>query len=142
MPKHTSIGPRKLIFGKSLSPALKRNKNAKEQAETLKNEIEKIAIETENKVLESRKNDFVNDTNNKIDEIVLSYNPKIGYEGAMEFERNLKIFLKNKKDIDPRDSGGVYIRNIADDLEDTQKMSSVLQLIISLIDKQTGLLLQ
>ena len=32
--------------------------------------------------------------NNKIDEIVLSYNPEIGYEGAIEFEKNLKKFLK------------------------------------------------
>ena len=71
--------------------------------------------------------------NNKIDEIVLSYNPEIGYEGAMEFEKNLKKFLKTKKGIDPRDSGGIYIRNIADNLKETQQLSSVLQLIISLI---------
>ena len=71
--------------------------------------------------------------NDKIDEIVLSYNPEIGYEGAMEFEKNIKKFLKNKKDIEPRDSGGIYIRNLADDMKETQQFSSVLQLIISLI---------
>ena len=71
--------------------------------------------------------------NNKIDQIILSYNPEIGYEGAMEFEKNLKKFLKNNKDIDPRDSGGIYIRNLADDMKETQQFSSVLQLIISLI---------
>jgi putative ABC transport system permease protein len=71
--------------------------------------------------------------NNKIDQIILNYNVEIGYEGAMEFEKNLKKFLKNKKDIDPRDSGGIYIRNLADEMNKTQQFASVLQLIISLI---------
>jgi len=71
--------------------------------------------------------------NNKIDQIILNYNVEIGYEGAMEFEKNLKKFLKNKKDIAPRDSGGIYIRNLANDMKETQQFASVLQLIISLI---------
>ena len=71
--------------------------------------------------------------NNKIDEIIISYKPEIGYTGAIDFEKKLKKFMKNKKDIDPRDRGGIYIRNIADNLKDNQKFASVLQLIISFI---------
>jgi len=69
----------------------------------------------------------------KIDEIILSYKPEIGYVGAVEFEQKLKQFLKNKKTISPTDGGGVYIRNVADNLKQNQEFASVLQLIITFI---------
>ena len=69
----------------------------------------------------------------KIDEIIIGYRPNIGYKGAIELEQKIKKFLKNKKYIDPRDGGGVYIRNIADDLKDNQRFSKVLQLVITFI---------
>jgi len=69
----------------------------------------------------------------KIDQIILSYKPEIGYEGAVEFEQKLEQFLKSRKDIDPKDSGGIYIRNVADNLKENQQFASVLQLIITFI---------
>ena len=69
----------------------------------------------------------------KIDEIILSYKPEIGYAGAVEFEQKLKRFLKARKDISPRDRGGIYIRNVADNLKENQQFASVLQWIISFI---------
>ena len=38
----------------------------------------------------------------EVDQIILSYNESIGYDGALELEKKLKNFLKNKK-IDPSD---------------------------------------
>ena len=69
----------------------------------------------------------------KIDEIIINYKPEIGYTGAVEFEKKLKQFLKARKDISPKDRSGIYIRNVADNLKDTQQFASVLQLIITFI---------
>ena len=69
----------------------------------------------------------------EIDQIILSYKPEIGYEGAIEFEQKLEKFLKSRKGIDPRDRGGIYIRNVADNLKENQQFASVLQLIITFI---------
>ena len=69
----------------------------------------------------------------KIDEIILSYKPEIGYAGAVEFEQKLKRFIKARKDISPIDRGGIYIRNVADKLKENQEFSNVLQWIISFI---------
>ena len=69
----------------------------------------------------------------KIDEIILSYKPEIGYVGAVEFEQKLKQFLKNRKAISPTDGGGIYIRNVADNLKQNQEFASLLQLIITFI---------
>ncbi len=71
--------------------------------------------------------------NDEIDEIVLSYNPEIGYDGAQKLEGDLKKLIKSRKDIDPRDSGGIYISNVADNLQERQQFASVLQLIITFI---------
>ena len=69
----------------------------------------------------------------KIDEIIISYKAEIGYAGAVEFEQQLKQFLKNRKAISPKDGGGIYIRNVADNLKTNQQFESVLQLIITFI---------
>ena len=49
----------------------------------------------------------------KVGSIIISYKPSIGYDGAIEFERKLKSFLKNKKKIDPSDPRGVRLRSAA-----------------------------
>lgn len=69
----------------------------------------------------------------KVDQIILSYDPKIGYSGAMDLEEQLMTFLKKKKDIDPKDRSGIYIRNVADNLKENQRFASILQLVISFI---------
>lgn len=69
----------------------------------------------------------------KVDQIILSYDPKIGYSGAMNLEKKLMTFLKKKKDIDPKDRSGIYIRNVADNLKENQRFASILQLVISFI---------
>ena len=68
--------------------------------------------------------------NDKVDQIILSYKPSIGYTGAMEFEKMLRIFLKNKKSIDPTDQSGIFIRNVSEELKRNQQFSGVLQTIV------------
>ena len=68
--------------------------------------------------------------NDKVDQIILSYKPSIGYTGAMEFEKKLRLFLKNKKSIDPTDQSGIFIRNVSEDLKRNQQFAGVLQYIV------------
>ena len=68
--------------------------------------------------------------NDKVDQIILSYKPSIGYTGAMEFEKKLRLFLKNKKSIDPTDQSGIFIRNVYEDLKRNQQFAGVLQYIV------------
>ncbi len=68
--------------------------------------------------------------NDKVDQIILSYKPSIGYAGAMEFEKKLRLFLKNKKSIDPTDQSGIFIRNVSEDLKRNQQFAGVLQTIV------------
>ena len=68
--------------------------------------------------------------NDKVDQIILSYKPSIGYIGAMEFEKKLRLFLKNKKSIDPTDQSGIFIRNVSEDLKRNQQFAGVLQYIV------------
>lgn len=68
--------------------------------------------------------------NDKVDQIILSYKPSIGYTGAMEFEKKLRLFLKNKKSIDPTDQSGIFIRNVSEELKRNQQFAGVLQYIV------------
>lgn len=66
----------------------------------------------------------------KVDAIIISYKPSIGYGGAVEFEKILKSFLKNKKKIDPTDPRGVRLRSAAQDIKQNQDFASALDYII------------
>ncbi len=68
--------------------------------------------------------------NDKVDQIILSYKPSIGYTGAIEFEKKLRLFLKNKKSIDPTDQSGIFIRNVSEELKRNQQFAGVLQTIV------------
>lgn len=68
-----------------------------------------------------------------INQIVLAYKPELGYAGAMLFEEKLTKFLKEKHEIAPDDQSGVFIRNIADNMNDNQQLSGVLTLIVTFV---------
>ena len=51
----------------------------------------------------------------------------------MGLENGLKKYFKEKKSVSPEDPNGFYIRNIADDLKETQQFAVVLQLIVSFV---------
>ena len=66
----------------------------------------------------------------KLQQIIISYKPEIGYAGAVAFENQLKKYLKQKKFIDPTDPRGVFIRNIASELNRNDQFKSGLSSII------------
>jgi|TARA_B100000214_G_scaffold165749_1_gene118905 putative ABC transport system permease protein len=69
----------------------------------------------------------------EVDQIILSYNESIGYDGALELEKKLKTFLKNKKKIDPSDPRGIRLRSASKDLKENQDFSDALAYIILLV---------
>ena len=65
--------------------------------------------------------------------IIITYRPEIGFDGAVEFEKQLKSFIKNRKKIDPSDPRGVFIRSASSDLKENQDFTSALKIIISFV---------
>ena len=73
----------------------------------------------------------------RVDQIVLTFRPEIGYQGALQLESNIKKFLKRKHHIDPNDPAGIYVRNVASDLKQNQDFASVLQYIVTFVGMGT-----
>lgn len=69
----------------------------------------------------------------KIDQIVLAFKPELGYSGAVIFEEKLTAFLKEKHHISSADENGIFIRNIANDLNSNQQFATVLKIIVSFV---------
>ena len=69
----------------------------------------------------------------KVDQIIISYKPEIGFAGAVAFEKQLKKYMKQKKFIDPKDPRGIFIRSASSDLKENDQFASVLQYIISFV---------
>ena len=80
---------------------------------------------------------LIEKSNDKVNQIILTYRKELGYLGAMGLENGLKKFFKEKKSVSPEDPNGFYIRNIADDLRETQQFAVVLQLIVSFVGMGT-----
>ena len=80
---------------------------------------------------------LIEKSNDKVDQIILTYRKELGYLGAMGLENGLKKYFKEKKSVSPEDPNGFYIRNIADDLRETQQFAVVLQLIVSFVGQGT-----
>ena len=69
----------------------------------------------------------------KVGSLILTYRPEIGFDGAVEFEKQLKSYIKNRKKIDPSDPRGVFIRSASSDLKENQDFTSALKIIISFV---------
>ncbi|MGB5437527.1 MAG: ABC transporter permease [Maribacter sp.] len=69
----------------------------------------------------------------KLDQIIVAFKPELGYAGAMAFEKSLNDFLREKKYISPTDQNGLFIRNVADQLQQNQQFARVLQLIVAFV---------
>ena len=76
---------------------------------------------------------LIEKNNDKINSIIVSFRPELGYKSALAFERQLRLFLKKKKSIDPRDNNGIRIRNVADQIRQNQRFAGVLQLIVAFV---------
>lgn len=72
-------------------------------------------------------------SSDEVDQIIISYNPEIGYEGAIEFEKNIKKYLKSKKKIHPNDPKGISVRSASNDMQQNEQFSSALNYMIIFI---------
>jgi putative ABC transport system permease protein len=71
--------------------------------------------------------------NDRIDMMTVAFKPEIGYAGAMAFQKSLVDFLKEKKNIHPRDTNAMFVRNVADQYKQNQQFATILQIIIAFI---------
>lgn len=71
--------------------------------------------------------------NDEIDQIILGYKLEIGYSGAMAFESSLSKYLKDKHNVAPSDRNGIFIRNIAEVVQQNMMFANVIQLVVLLV---------
>ena len=71
--------------------------------------------------------------NDKIEQMIVVYNPEMDFAASMELERKLEDFIKKKKFISPEDNRGVYVSNTGDALENSKNFDSLLQIVVSFI---------
>ena len=76
---------------------------------------------------------LIEKNNDKINSIIVSFRPELGYASALVFEKQLRLFLKKKKSIDPTDNNGIRIRNVADQIRQNQQFARVLQMIVAFV---------
>jgi putative ABC transport system permease protein len=69
----------------------------------------------------------------KVGQIIVAFKPEIGYGGAMNFEEELMAFMKKRHDIHPSDESGIFLRNVADDMEQNQQFGSMLQMVVTFV---------
>lgn len=78
-------------------------------------------------------NQLIEKNTDKVGQIIIGFKPIIGLEGAIEFQEELTTFMKERHQIKPSDQNGIYVRNVAEDLNQNQQFGSVLQLVVSFV---------
>lgn len=78
-------------------------------------------------------NQLIEKNTDKLEQIIVAFKPEIGYGGAMNFEEELMTFMKKRHNIHPSDQGAIYLRNVADDLEQNQQFGSLLQMVVTFV---------
>ena len=68
-----------------------------------------------------------------VGQIIITYKPEIGFDGALEFEKKIKSYIKNRKKIDPADPRGIFIRSASSDLKESEDFSNALKMIVSFV---------
>ena len=71
--------------------------------------------------------------NDKIEQIIVIYNPEMDYAESIILEKTLENFIKKKKFISPEDNRGVYISNTGERLENSKNFEWLLQIVVSFI---------
>jgi putative ABC transport system permease protein len=74
---------------------------------------------------------LIEKNNDRVDQIIVGFKPEIGYAGIMAFQKSLDKYLREKKNIHPRDPNGIFIRNVADQYKQNQQFATVLQIIVT-----------
>ena len=71
--------------------------------------------------------------NDKIEQMIVIYNPEMDYDESIILEKKLENFIKKKKFISPEDNRGVYISNTGEQLENSKNFEWLLQIVVSFI---------
>ena len=71
--------------------------------------------------------------NDKIERMIVIYNPEMDYAESILLEKKLKDFIKKKKIISPEDNRGIYIRNTGEQFEKSKNFDWILQIVVSFI---------
>lgn len=74
---------------------------------------------------------LIEGNNDKMNQITIGFKESLGYTGAMNFQRKLNTYLRQRKVVSPNDPRGIYIENVADQLKQNQQFAGALQWIIS-----------
>lgn len=75
--------------------------------------------------------------NDYVDQINLTYNPKMGFDEALSFSSLITKNLKDKFDVSPKDQRAVRVRNMAEASKGVNQMTSVLGILIVIIGMGT-----
>ncbi|MCO6500560.1 MAG: ABC transporter permease [Vicingus serpentipes] len=78
-------------------------------------------------------NQLVEKNTDKLDQLIIGFNPAIGYEGSLLFEEKLLRFLKEKHHVKPSDPKAINSRNIADQMNKNQQFGTALQWIVTFV---------
>jgi len=78
-------------------------------------------------------NQLIEKNTDKLGQIIIAFKPIIGYSGAMLFEEELMTFMKKRHDIHPEDESAIFLRNVADDMEQNQQFGSMLQIVVTFV---------
>ena len=71
--------------------------------------------------------------NEKIEQMIVIYNPEMDYAESIILEKKLENFIKKKKFISPEDNRGVFISNTGEQLENSKNFEWLLQIVVSFI---------
>lgn len=69
----------------------------------------------------------------KVDQLIVAFKPELGYAGALALDKSLNTFIREKKYISPKDNQGIFMRNVAEGLKQSQQFAGVLQLIVAFV---------
>lgn len=69
----------------------------------------------------------------KVDQLIIAFKPELGYTGALALDKSLNTFIREKKYISPNDQQGIFIRNVAEGLKQSQQFAGILQLIVAFV---------
>jgi len=78
-------------------------------------------------------NQLIEKNTDKLGQIIVAFKPEIGYGGAMQFEEKLITMMKSRHDIHPDDESAIFLRNVADDMEQNQQFGSLLQMVVTFV---------
>jgi len=69
----------------------------------------------------------------KVDQLIVAFKPELGYTGALALDKSLNTFIREKKFISPEDNQGIFMRNVAEGLKQSQQFAGILQLIVAFV---------